>query len=63
MGGVKGLKRSASRVESDEEETILPQTNKKSKTAVASGSGTDKDGNPFWEVILLRDRTSCQVAG
>lgn len=51
--GVKGLKRSASRVESDEEETILPQTSKKTKTVAATGSGVDKDGNPFWEVCLL----------
>jgi hypothetical protein len=49
--GAKGLKRSASRVESDEEETILPQTSKKTKTVAATGSGVDKDGNPFWEVI------------
>lgn len=56
MAGTKNLKRNASRVESDDEDTIL--STKKTKTVNALANGTDKDGNPYWEVSwqLLHSR-------
>ena len=55
MAGKKGMKRSSSFVDDEDDEGVETAPVKTKKTKVADGeatAGKDDDGNPFWGVSL-----------